>query len=218
MPLTSYEHDRRHGEMDQVLRAYAGQPADDTDEKPSTALTAYLRQTWHTRPWALATAEVQVREYARNPPGRLRAQVGEYYDLPDVGLPDERILGWLTVVADHIRRSVEEGVVPPPAVPETHWEWHARFPELGQLLGGWFSQDMPDEFADHDTALEDYRTSTDSHLVARVVGEVHALLALRLSESEYAVATAELGQEVEPPAAHAPSAWLLSIAERLRTA
>ncbi|MFH8803642.1 contact-dependent growth inhibition system immunity protein [Streptomyces sp. NPDC017936] len=217
MALTPLEHDRRYGELDQVLRAYAGQPADDTEEKPSAALTAYLRHTWHTRPWALAVAETQLREYARNPPGRLRVRLGEFYALPDVGLPDAEILDWLAVLADHIRRSVEEGLVPPPAVPDTHWEWNARFPELSQFLGGWFSQDMPDEFDGHDAAVDDYRTTTDPHLVARLVGELRELLALHLEESACALAVAELGMEVDIPAPYAPSGWLSLVAARLGT-
>ncbi|MCX4742672.1 contact-dependent growth inhibition system immunity protein [Streptomyces antibioticus] len=215
MALTPLEHDRRYGELDQVLRAYAGQSADDTEDAPSAALTAYLRHTWHTRPWALATAETQLREYARNPPGRLKVRLGEFYALPDVGLPDGEILDWLTLLADHIRRSVDEGLVPPPATPETHWEWNARFPELGQFLGGWFSQDMPDEFEHHDAAVDDYRATTDPHLVARLVGEMHELLALQLEEVDYALAVADLGMEVDPPAPLTPSGWLTLTAARL---
>ncbi|WP_328734991.1 contact-dependent growth inhibition system immunity protein [Streptomyces bobili] len=213
MALTPLEHDRRYGELDQVLRAYAGQSADDSEEQPSPALTAYLRHTWHTRPWALAVAENQLREYA--PPGRLRVRLGEFYALPDVGLNDTDVLDWLTLLADHIKHSVEQGGVQPPAVPVTHWEWHARFPELGQFLGGWFSQDMPDEFDDHDVAVDDYRMTTDPHLVARLVGELHELLTLDLDESDYAVAVAELGMEVDPPAPYSPSAWLAHAASRL---
>ncbi|MFJ9820241.1 contact-dependent growth inhibition system immunity protein [Streptomyces sp. NPDC101151] len=215
MALTPLEHDRRYGELDQVLRAYVGQPADDTEEKPSAALTAYLRHTWHTRPWALAAAESQLKEYARTPPGRLRVQLGEFYALPDVGLADAEILDWLMLLADHIRRSVDEGQVPVPAKPDTHWEWQARFPELGQFLGGWFSQDMPDEFGGHDVAVDDYAATTDRHLVARLVGEIRELLALGLDESEYAVGAAELGMEVEAPDQHAVSGWLALVAARL---
>ncbi|MFJ8138595.1 contact-dependent growth inhibition system immunity protein [Streptomyces sp. NPDC096013] len=217
MPLSPLEHDRRYGELDQVIRAYAGQPADDTPDKPSAALVAYLRHTWHTRPWALAVAERQLREYADHPPGRLRLRLGEFYAIPDVGLPEGEIQQWLYCLADHIRHSVEEGEVPPPATPATHWEWHARFPELGQFLGGWFSQDMPDEFDDHDAAIDDYRTATDPHLVARLTGELHELLALDLDESDYALAVAELGMEVDPPAPYSPSGWLASAADRLGT-
>ncbi|MBL1087179.1 hypothetical protein JK359_35315 [Streptomyces actinomycinicus] len=215
MALTPLEHDRAYGELDQVLRAYVGQPADDTEERPSAALTAYLRHTWHTRPWALAAAESQLREYARTPPGRLRVRLGEFYALPDVGLADAEILDWLTVLADHIRRSVEEGRVPTPATPRTHWEWHAGFPELGQFLGGWFSQDMPDEFDGHDAAVDDYGATTDRQLVARLVGEIRELLALGLEESEYAVGAAELGMEVEAPDRLAVSGWLALVAARL---
>ncbi|XUL89432.1 contact-dependent growth inhibition system immunity protein [Streptomyces galilaeus] len=215
MPLSPLEHDRRYGELDQVIRAYAGQPADDTPDKPSEALVAYVRHTWHTRPWALAVAERQLREYADNPPGRLRLRLGEFYAVPDVGLPEADLQEWLRCLADHIKHSVEEGEVPPPAVPTTHWEWHARFPELGQFLGGWFSQDMPDEFADHDAAIDDYRTSTDPQLTARLVGELHELLALDIDESDYALAVAELGMEVDPPPPYSPSGWLALAADRL---
>ncbi|MFJ3225795.1 contact-dependent growth inhibition system immunity protein [Streptomyces sp. NPDC086783] len=216
MPLTPLEHDRKYGELDEVMRACLGQPVDDTEEKPSAALTAYLRHTWHTRPWALAVAESQLREYARNPPGRLRVRLGEFYALPDVGIADAEILDWLTVLADHVRRSVEEGRVPPPASPATHWEWHARFPELGQFLGGWFSQDMPDEFDGHEAAVDDYLATSDASLVARLVGEIRELLALGLDESEYAVGVAELGMEVEVPAPYVASGWLALVAARLR--
>jgi hypothetical protein len=217
VPLSPLEHDRRYGELDQVMRAYLGQPADDTPDKPSQALAAYLRHTWHTRPWSLAVAERQLREYADNPPGRLRLRLGEFYDIPDVGLPQDAIQQWLHCLADHIKHSIESGEVPPPAVPATHWEWHARFPELGQFLGGWFSQDMPDEFEDHDAAVDDYRVSTDSQLVARLVGELHELLALDLDESDYALAVAELGMEVDAPAPYSSSAWLARVAEQLST-
>ncbi|MEV5429767.1 contact-dependent growth inhibition system immunity protein [Streptomyces sp. NPDC052701] len=215
MPMSPLDHDRRYGELDQVVRAYAGQPADDTPEQAGRALTAYLRHTWHTRPWALATAERQLREYAEHPPGRLRLKLGEYYAIPDVGLADGEIQQWLRCLADHVRRSIEEGDAPPPAMPVTHWEWHARFPETGQFLAGWFSQDMPDEFADHDAAVEDYRASTDPQLVARLVGELRELLTLGLEESDYALAVAELGMEVDPPAPYGPSAWLSLVADRL---
>ncbi|WP_369376982.1 contact-dependent growth inhibition system immunity protein [Streptomyces sp. cg36] len=217
MSLKPLDHDRKYGELDQVVRAYLGRSADDTPERRSEALDAYLRHTWHTRPWALAVAESQLREYAKNPPGRLRQRLGEFYPVPDVGLPDAGIQEWLVTLADHIRASVEFGDVPAPSAPATHWEWHARFPELGQLLGGWFGQDMPDEFAGHEAALDDYRATTDRTLVARAAGEAAELLTLRLDEGAYAEALAELGMEVDPPAPLGPAAWLASVADRLAT-
>lgn len=215
MSLKPIEHDRQYGELDQLLRCYLGQPADDTPETRSAALDAYLRHAWRTRPWAIAVAEQQLREYAENPPGRLRRRLGEFYALPDIGLEDSEVQDWLLVVAGHLRRSAEEGGVPPSAPPQTHGEWHARFPELGQFLGGWFSQDMPDEFEDHDAAVADYSASTDVALVARLIGEVHELLALRLEGIDYALAVAELGMEVEPPEPYSASEWLAAVAERL---
>ncbi|MFG2294125.1 contact-dependent growth inhibition system immunity protein [Streptomyces sp. NPDC048603] len=217
MSMKPLEFDRRYGELDQVISAYAGQSAaEDTDERPGPALTAYLRHTWHTRPWALSVAEQQLRTYAQNPPGRLRLRLGEYYPVPDIGLPEAEIQDWLVLLADHIKLSIEEGRVPPPAaLPETHWEWHARFPELGQFLGGWFSQDMPDEFEDHDAAVRDYAGTAHPTLVARLVGELRELLALGLEEVDYALGVAELGMEVDPPAPYTASAWLTVVAEQL---
>ncbi|WP_328945665.1 contact-dependent growth inhibition system immunity protein [Streptomyces sp. NBC_00250] len=213
MPLTPLQHDHLYGEMDQVLRAYAGQPADDTEEKPSEALTAYLRHTWHTRPWAVGVAESQLREYARHPPGPLRLRLGEVYPLPDPGLDGPSIQAWLLTVAGHLRRCLAEGDMPPPGAPRTRWEWQARFPELGQLLGGWFSQDFGEEFEDHEEALRDYLEGTDRSLVARLCGEVHELLALRLDEAEYAYGLALLGLEVDPPVPYTHGAWLGTLAE-----
>ncbi|MFI2631137.1 contact-dependent growth inhibition system immunity protein [Streptomyces collinus] len=215
MPLTPLEHDRRYGELDQVIRAYIGQPADDTPERASLSLNAYLRHTWHTRPWALAVAERQLREYAEHPPGRLRLSLGEFYAVPDVGLPESDIQQWLRCLADHIKHSVTEGAAPSPAVPATRWEWHARFPETAQLLGGWFSQDIVDEFPGHDAAVADYAATTDPHLVARLVGELHELLALPLDEGDYALAAAELGMEVGPPESFSYGAWFQAVAATL---
>jgi CdiI immunity protein len=208
-------HDRRYGELDQVVGAYLGQPADDTPARRSAALDAYLRHTWHTRPWAIATAAHQLREYAANPPGRARLALGEYYRLPDLGLPGAAVAEWLLLVADHLERSVSGGGAPPPGPPRTHWEWHARFPELGQFLGGWFSQDMPDEFDDHDAAVADYLATTHPGLVARLAGEVHELLALALDEAEYAEALAELGMEMDPPPGRTPSGWLARLGAQI---
>lgn len=217
MSMKPMEFDRRYGELDQVISAYIGQSAaEDTDERPGPALMAYLRHTWHTRPWALSIAEQQLRAYAQNPPGRLRHELGEFYPVPDNGLPQAEIQQWLLLLADHIKRSVEEGRIPPPVVlPETHWEWHARFSELGQFLGGWFSQSMADEFDDHDGAVHDYARSADPTLTARLVGEISELLALGLEEVDHAVAIAELGMEVDPPAACTPSGWLALVARQL---
>ncbi|ALC21439.1 contact-dependent growth inhibition system immunity protein [Streptomyces pristinaespiralis] len=211
MSLKPREHDRKYGELDHVIRAYVGHRADDDEP-----LTAYLRHTWRTRPWAIPVAEEQLRAYADNPPGRLRLRLGEFYPVPDVGLPDAEIQAWLVRLADRLKESVETGQAPPPATPRTRWEWHARFPELAQFLGGWFSQDMPDEFEDHDAAVQDYLDTTDSGLVAQLTGELHDLLTLPLDDSDHALAVTELGMEVDPPAPYTPGAWLTELAARLR--
>jgi hypothetical protein len=197
------------------MRAYLGQHADDTPERRSRALDAYLRHTWHTRPWAIAEAERQLREYSRNPPGCFRQRLGEFYSIPDTGMAESEIGEWLMVLADHLKKSIEEGDVPGPSSPQTHWEWHARFPETARLLGGWFSQDIVDEFPGHDAAVADYAATTDPHLVAHLVGELHELLALPLDEGDYALAAAELGMEVGPPEPFSYGAWFQAVAVTL---
>ncbi|MFC4470011.1 hypothetical protein ACFPH6_36875 [Streptomyces xiangluensis] len=61
------------------------------------------------------------------------------------------------------------------------------------------------ELASKDLAFEQIvRRRLPNHpgpqLVGRLVGKLHELLALDLDESDYALATAELGMEVDPPA------------------
>jgi hypothetical protein len=74
---------------------------------------------------------------------------------------------------------------------------------------------MPDEFDDHDAAVDDYADGTHPQLVASLVGELRELLALDLDEPDYALAVAELGMEVDAPAPYSPSGWLALVAERL---
>lgn len=62
--------------------------ADDEPDHPSEAPQAYLRHTRHARPWALATAEQQIRAYARNPLGRMPLSLDEFHLVPDAGLPE----------------------------------------------------------------------------------------------------------------------------------
>lgn len=61
----------------------------------------------------------------------------------------------------------------------------------------------------------DYAAITHPHLVARLVGELHELLAPPLDEGYYALAAAELGMEVGPPEPFSYGAWFQSLATRL---
>lgn len=119
------------------------------------------------------------------------------------------------MLADHLKKSIEEGEVPEPSTPQTHWEWHARFPETAQLLGGWFSRDIVDEFPDHAAAVTDYAATTHPQLVARLVGELHELLALPLDDGDYALAAAGFGMEIGPPEPLSHGAWYQSLGTTL---
>lgn len=82
-------------------------------------------------------------------------------------------------------------------------------------LATWFSQDIVDEFPDHHAVVADYAATTHPQLIARLVGELHELLALPLDEGDYALAAAELGMEVGPPEPFSHGAWLQSVATTL---
>ncbi|MFD3648028.1 contact-dependent growth inhibition system immunity protein [Streptomyces cyaneofuscatus] len=60
-----------------------------------------------------------------------------------------------------------------------------------------------------------HTATTDPQLVARLVGELHELLALPLDDGDYALAAAELGMEVGPPEPFSHGAWFQSLATTL---
>ncbi|MEC4020538.1 contact-dependent growth inhibition system immunity protein [Streptomyces sp. H27-D2] len=64
---------------------------------------------------------------------------------------------------------------------------------------------------DHDAALTDYLDTTHASVTARLTGEGHELLALVIGESDYAIAVAELGMEVDPPRPTRPAAGSLCL-------
>ncbi|MFI7893481.1 contact-dependent growth inhibition system immunity protein [Streptomyces sp. CACIS-1.16CA] len=72
---------------------------------------------------------------------------------------------------------------------------------------------MSDEFPDHEAAVDDCTATTDPQVVAHLKGELHELLALE--ESDYALAVADLGMEVDPPRLYSRSGWLAHLAEGL---
>ncbi|WP_374198596.1 contact-dependent growth inhibition system immunity protein [Streptomyces sp. ISL-111] len=74
---------------------------------------------------------------------------------------------------------------------------------------------MVDEFPGHDAAVADYTGTTNPQMVARLVGDLHELLALPLDEGDYALAAAELGMEVSPPEPFSHGAWFHSLAATL---
>lgn len=57
-------------------------------------------------PWVIAAAERQLREYADTPPGRLRMRLGEFYAVPDMGLPESDMQQWLYHLIGYLKRSI----------------------------------------------------------------------------------------------------------------
>lgn len=202
--------DPEHAEMAEVMLACAG---DDVPGGETAGLEAFVRLMALTRPSAIGSAERQLRRYVARPPSRILSALGAEPVLPDVGVPEEDLPDWMTAVADALRERGAARAFPEPGVPDTHWEWRTRFPELAQFLGGWLSQDLPDEFGDVPTAVRDYRAGTHPHLVARLRGEIAELTALGLDESGYALAAADLGMEVAPPPPGSYALWLTGLVE-----
>jgi hypothetical protein len=199
-------------ELADIMRACA---RDDVAGGDTNGLRAYLRQTAYSRPLDAVRAEQQLRRYVAEPPSPVLTALGEAAPLPDVGVNASDLPAWMTALADALRARQHAGGPPEPAVPETHWEWRARFPELAQFLGGWFSQDMPDEFENAEATVRDYRRDTHPQVVARLRGEIAEFTALGLDEAGYVLAVAELGMEVEPPGPESVESWLARLADDL---
>ncbi|WP_344273005.1 contact-dependent growth inhibition system immunity protein [Actinomadura napierensis] len=198
----------RFGAAARVLDAYAGQSADDGPGRLGAALTGFLRRT---EPVMASVAAGQLRDLAGMlaeaedaVPAPVRAALPRTPDGARAGGP------WLETVADLLDDAVDHGF-PEPGAPVSPWEWRQRFPALAQFLGCYFTQDLPDEFADHDAAAAAWLATASPVERARLTGEIGEALALGLSDGDLDEALATLGMDVEPPLP-AP-AWLRRVAD-----
>jgi hypothetical protein len=183
-----------------LAQAYAGQAADDEPGKPSAALVAYQR--WCDPPAVAATA-AELRRLAAEG-AQAAGELGSWLPSSDAG--------WLLTVAELCDSTIGTGF-PSPADPVTHWEWNRRFPDLGQLIGSYFSQDFPEEHATHDEAIDTWAATASRQARARVVGQIRELLALGLDDAALDAGLSELGLEVDLPLQ--PADWLDHVATRV---
>ncbi|MEZ0094818.1 contact-dependent growth inhibition system immunity protein [Streptacidiphilus sp. EB129] len=195
-----------HAALRDLLEAYAGMPTDDAPGAPSAALGEYLGAMLLVDPTGPAVAAAQLRRLA----GGGASAAASAPMLPWPPMADR--FAWMETVADLIESSVASGNAAPVDVPGTGWAWRRRFPQLFQLLGGYFGQDFPAEHPGVDSAEAErrvvaaWRSGTSRSVVARTVGEVHELLALQLDRGRLEYALGALGRDVE--LAPDPHLWL----------
>ena len=208
-----------------LLEAYAGMAADDEPGRPGAALVAYLDIMRDVSPASPAIAAAQLRRLVEA--GRLLADPAE--GAPDSDATAVSLLPWpetadrvawaealvLLLDADYAAARSQSGS----RVPASPWAWRRRFPLLNQLLAGYFGQDFPTEHPGMDTvqaereALAEWRAGTDRTILARTLGELHELAALRLERGELEVALGALGRDVE--LLFDPQLWLRRLGTRI---
>ncbi|WP_158070736.1 contact-dependent growth inhibition system immunity protein [Streptomyces sp. CB00316] len=81
--------------------------------------------------------------------------------------------------------------------------------------GGWFSQDIVDEFPGHDAAVADHTGTTNPQMVARLVGELHELPALPLDDGGLRPGCRRTRHGGEPAGPFSHGAWFHSLAATL---
>lgn len=91
------------------------------------------------------------------------------------------------------------------------WEWEEYFPELGQLLGGYFHQDFSYEYSSYREALEDYLRGNPEGDLRQALDEIPQLLAMAETDQELGRAVAALGMGVSPPDGVVLRQWLVDV-------
>ncbi len=91
------------------------------------------------------------------------------------------------------------------------WEWEEYFPELGQLLGGYFHQDFSYEYSSYREALEDYLRGNPEGDLRQALDEIPQLLAMAETDQELGRAVAALGMGISPPEGVALRQWLADV-------
>lgn len=94
-------------------------------------------------------------------------------------------------------------------------EWEECFPELNQLIGGYFHQDFSYEYSSYREALEDYLRGNPQDDLRQAREEILQLLAMAESDQELGRAVAALGMSVSPPDGVSLRQWLVDIAHAI---
>jgi hypothetical protein len=208
-----------------LLDAYAGQAADDAPGRPGTALTAYLAAEGAADPARPVLAAAQARQLVHDgilDPGAITALQILPRPLEHAAEPD--FFAWLTLVAQLCEQAAAQAYPAPTPVPQTGWEWRRTFPELHQLLAGYYGQDFDGEFgpgpashrsevpaddmfgAQHAGALAAWAATASPAATARLLGESVWLARLDVGRPALTIGLTELGlcAQLQTP----PQAWL----------
>ena len=116
----------------------------------------------------------------------------------------------------------EAGEQTAPGIPETDWEWRERLPNLANLFGAYFHQDVAFEHPghgggpDYDAVLADFFATKRNDQAAAVISEIGDLLSLGSDERFLDAAASELGSGVLPPDGLSHADWLSTMCRDLQ--
>lgn len=187
----------------------------DTAELPGTALASYLR-TVVEQPTRGELAVQQIDDL-------IATGIGAEEIADDVDIlshieppPGSSVEDCLAVTRAHITRALSEPASVPMRIPETSWEWAARFPEVHHVLGAHFHQDFSSLYASYREALDDYIQGTPRADRALMVEQMRRILREVESESDLQRAADGLGVDIRPPQGTSLRQWFTDIADIVR--
>ncbi|MFF4908779.1 contact-dependent growth inhibition system immunity protein [Streptomyces sp. NPDC001260] len=206
----------RFYELCELLEAYAntGFMFSDTAERPGPGLASYLRIAARD-PTRAATAVRQIDELLSV--GLFSEEIADDVEnLPHIRPPmGSSVEDCLRVARDHLNRFLQDPSQIPLVNPQNSWEWNERFPELSQLLGGYFHQNFSYFYSSRDEALDEYVSEVPPEVRAQAAQELDELLAMVTSEQELHTATNALGLGLLPPEGMSLRQWLETIRRRI---
>ncbi|MGY6023156.1 contact-dependent growth inhibition system immunity protein [Streptomyces spinosirectus] len=209
----------RFYELAELLNAYTYTDLSfsDTPETPGPGLASYLR-TAARDPARAETAVQQIEDLLSV--GLFSDEIADDVDdLPHINPPlGKSVEDCLRVVRDHLYRFLQDPARVPQMNPQTRWEWDERFPELGQLLGGYFHQNFPDFYGSRDEALDEYIAELPREDREKTAQEIKELLDIAQSEQELDTATSALGLGLLPPDGMTLRQWLEFVRQRISPA
>ncbi|MBS2532203.1 hypothetical protein KGQ20_05405 [Catenulispora sp. NF23] len=209
-------------ELRLLLEAYSSVPLQerftDTPDSPSKAMRSYLRMaTFYPGRAFRATAEIldTLKRGLDDP-----EVTADMDSMSRMIVPDGRTReDCLTAMIPHLVAFTEGGEQAAVQKPETRWEWRERFPNLGNLLGSYYHQDIGYVYGNNATSeviLADYFTTNWPYEVAAAVSEIDELLAMGSDEDFLEMATSMLGRQVRPSRGLSHGEWLSSITRDLQ--
>ncbi|MEY9887709.1 hypothetical protein ABIA31_001338 [Catenulispora sp. MAP5-51] len=212
-------------ELRLLLEAYSSVSGEqrfaDTPDSPSKAMRSYLRMaTYYPGRAFRATAEIlDTLKRGLNDP----EVAAELASMSPMIVPDGRTReNCLMMMVPHLVAFTEAGERTAPGTPETDWEWRERLPNLANLFGAYFHQDVtfehpsPGGGLDYEAVIADFFATKRNDQAAAVISEIGDLLSLGSDEQSLDAAASELGSCVLPPDGLSHADWLSTISHDLQ--